>query len=106
MADTAKRLDHRSPTAATNTTAYTVPASTTAIVRNIHINNSNASTNTIYVAINGTTETATNRILDFTLPTQSSYDWNGFLVLNATDTIQIQASLATAVFTISGVEVT
>lgn len=106
MADTAKRLYQGSPSSNTHTLAYTVPASTTAIIRSIHVSNSNTSTVNIIIGIPGTGATVANRFIDMNLATQSSYDWSGFMVLAATETIYVYSNLASCTFNISGVEVT
>jgi len=107
MTDTAKRLV--GPIALTTTaatTVYTVPASTTAVLRNIHVNNESGATATFTLSIG--TDGAGKRLWSaLDIPTKSSFDWNGFIVLVAAEVIQSSAGTATALtLTISGVEIT
>lgn len=106
MADTAKRLSGPTSLTASAVTQYTVPGSTTAIIRNIHAFNGNASARTLTVSIG--TDAAATRIFDaLSIPGNSGVDWSGFMVLSAAEIIQALASNTTSVvLTISGVEVT
>ena len=108
MADAASRIYGPAQPGTTNGTLYTVPGATTAIVRGIHICNTTASAATISLAINGTSATAANCFLEgFSIPADGSYDWEGFLALAATDTIQgLQGSSAALTVTISAILVT
>lgn len=108
MADTATRLYGPTAPSTSNGTLYTVAASTTAIVRHIHIANTTAVDATIALAINGTAATAGNCFLKgFTVPASGEYDWSGFLVLATTDTIQgLQGTADALTVIISGVLVT
>lgn len=105
MADTAKRLS--GPTALTTSavTQYTVPASTTAILRSVHVANESASTSwfTVSIGIDG----AGKRLwFQQDVPAKSSFDWSGFIVLAAGEVIQALAQTATSnTLAISGVEV-
>lgn len=106
MADTAKRLI--GPIALTTTAAttlYTVPASTTTILRSIHVNNESAATATFTMSIG--TDGAGKRLFSAVdIPTKSVLDWSGFIVMTATEIIQASAGTATALtLTVSGVEV-
>jgi hypothetical protein len=91
-----------------NATLYTVASATTAIVKSIHITNTSALDATVSLAINGTSATATNCFLQgFTVPAHGEYDWEGFLVLATTDTIQgLAGTTAVLAITISGVLIT
>lgn len=106
MADTAKRL--AGPVALTTTaatTVYTVPASTTTILRSVHVNNESAATATFTMSIGA--DAAGKRLWSAVdVPTKTSFDWSGFIVMAAAEIIQSSASAATALtLTISGVEV-
>lgn len=108
MADTPKRLIGPTQSGtADNSSAYTVPALTTTIVRSIHVSNPTGSAVTVTVAV-GTTATAANRFLDaFSVPAGNTFDWSGFLVLAAAEVLNVKVGTATAVtITVSGVEVT
>ena len=106
MADTAKRLV--GPVALTTTAAttlYTVPASTTAVLRSIHVNNESGATASFTMSIGA--DAAGKRLFSaLDIPTKSSFDWSGFIVMAAAEIIQSSASANTALtLTISGVEV-
>jgi len=106
MADTAKRIV--GPIALTTTAAttlYTVPASTTTILRSVHVNNESAATATFTLSIGA--DAAGKRLWSaHDIPTKSSFDWSGFIVMTAAEIIQASAGSATALtLTISGVEV-
>jgi hypothetical protein len=106
MTDTAKRLSGPTGFSTGNTTHYTVPAATTTIVRSIHVNNTDSSSRTFSVGINGASTANTSLFHTFSLPPNGVMDWSGFLVLNAGDTIQGAASGVAVNMTICGVEVT
>lgn len=105
MADTAKRLS--GPTALTTSavTQYTVPASTTTIIRSIHVTNESASTSHFTISI-GTDGAGKRLFYQMDVPPKSSFDWSGFIVLAAAEVIQALTQTATSnTLTISGVEV-
>lgn len=87
-------------------TLYTVPSSTTTIVKNILLVNTDTSTRTVNLYINSGSD---RRIIpkDLSLKAGESYIFGEVLTLEATDTIKGAASSATVVdYTIFGVEET
>lgn len=108
MADTGSRIYGPAQPGTTNATLYTVPGATTAHLRNIHICNTTASAATITLALNGTSDTAANCILEgLSIPADGSYDWSGFMVLATGETIQgKQGSSGALTVTISAILVT
>jgi hypothetical protein len=82
-----------------------VPASTTAILRSVHVTNETGSTATFTMSIG--TDAAGKRLwtaLD--IPTKSSFDWSGFIVMAAAEVLQAFSGTASALtLTVSGVEV-
>jgi hypothetical protein len=105
MADAAKRLS--GPTALTTTAAtqYTVPASTTAILRSVHVCNESATTSWFTVSI-GTDGAGKRLWFQQDVDPKSSFDWSGFIVLATGEVIQALTQTATSnTLTISGVEV-
>ena len=105
MADTAKRLYGPAQPTTTAATVYTVPASTTAIIRNIRVSNTTGSAATITMSI-GANAAAAQIMSAVSVPANSVYDWSGFLVLSATEIIQaLQGTSSALTVTISGVEV-
>ena len=105
MADTAKRLSGPTLLTAAAATQYTVPASTTAILRNIHVSNETAIAATFTMSI-GTDAAGKRLFTAFTVGANDVLDWSGFIVLAAAEIIQAFSGTASALtLTISGVEV-
>ena len=106
MADTAKRLGGPEAIGTSEETLYTVPGSTTAIIRNIHIANTTTSAAAIKMSIGA--DAAGTRILgDLSVPANGTYDWSGFMVLAAGETLRATGGTNNALtVTVSGVEVT
>lgn len=107
MADLGVRLAGPVALGTSAATLYTVPASTTTTVRNIHINNESAAAVTVTMSIG--TDGAGKRFLGpgLSIPAGGSYDWSGFLILAAAEVIQASASATTSLTaTISGIQTT
>lgn len=105
MADAAKRLVGPSQLAASAATVYTVPASTTALLRNLHVCNTGSSPATLTVSI-GADAAGTRLWNAVTVQPGGWLDWTGFMVMTATEVLQAYASAAsTLTLTVSGVEV-
>lgn len=99
MATTSKVL-FRGAASTSNTTLYTVPAATTAVVTNIVVTNTSGSAATFDLALDGVqlandTSVAANSLVIFEIKQ----------VLGAADLIEGSASAATVNFHISGVEI-
>jgi hypothetical protein len=91
VAKTAKRLWGPVQIPSAGATAYTVPASTKTIVRHIHISNTTAAAVTLSMSI-GAIGTAALRVFDTkNIPAGETYDWYGYIVVDATETIQHSA---------------
>lgn len=105
MADASGRIYGPAQPGTGNAVIYTVPAATTVVVRNIHICNTTANNATISLAIDASAATAANCWLSaLSIPGNSSYDWSGFLHLDAADTLQaLQGTASALTVTISGV---
>ena len=105
MADTAKRLAGPAQVSNSAATKYTVPSSTTTIIRNIHIFNGSDSAATFTMSIG--TDGAATRLYDaVSIPARGSLDWSGFMVMAATEIIQaLSGTNNVLTLTISGVEV-
>jgi hypothetical protein len=106
MPDLVKRLG-LAAIATTATTLYTVPAATTGIVRHIRIVNSTASTVNVVMSIGldaiGTRVVPTG----YQIGSNGTLDITGSIILNAGETLQATASIATALTAyVGGVEVT
>lgn len=105
MADIAKRLSGPALLTASAATVYTVPASTTAILRSVHVTNETATAATFTMSIG--TDAAGKRLWTaLTIPGNQAFDWSGFIVLAAAEIIQAFSGTASALtLTNSGVEV-
>src|SRR5688500_17517623 len=106
MADLAARII--GPILLTNAsvTLYTVPAVTQAIVRNIHIVNTSATAATATLSI-GVDAAGTRLLSAVSIPANSAYDWSGFIVTEAAETIRGQSGTTNVLtITVSGVLVT
>lgn len=96
MAKTAKRLAGPGTLTAAAVTKYTVPASTKAIIRHIHFNNTDSAARTVTVSI-GADAVATELITGLSIPATSTYDWYGYIVMDAAEIMQAFASVTTVV---------
>ncbi len=105
MADTAKRLSGPTLLTGAAVTQYTVPASTTAILRNIHVCNETGTAATFTMSI-GTDGAGKRLFMGYSVAANDVLDWSGFEVLVAAEIIQAFSGTASALtLTISGVEV-
>jgi hypothetical protein len=104
VADTAKRVAGPTLLTATAATVYTVPASTTTTLRNIHVSNETASAATFTMSI-GTDAAGKRLFTALSIPGNQVFDWSGFIVLAAAELIQAFSGTASALtLTVSGVE--
>uniref|UniRef100_A0A7U3YCT9 Uncharacterized protein n=1 Tax=Geobacillus sp. (strain Y4.1MC1) TaxID=581103 RepID=A0A7U3YCT9_GEOS0 len=100
MATTPKRL-YKGTAGTTSTTVYTVPASTTTIVKNIVLTNKTGSAATITITIAGTEV-----VYNYSVAANDTVVLDLSLVMSATEIITVQAGTANAINVyISGVEV-
>lgn len=105
MADVAKKMYEGAP-GTTDSLLYTAPA-TGAVVRNIHVANTTSTAATITIGLNtGAAIAAAEHFLSaLTVPANGVVDWNGFAVLDASETIRgLQGTASALTVTISGVE--
>ena len=105
MANTYKKL-YQGQLAAAAATLYTVPGSTTAIIKTIVVVNDNASNRTFSLYHDGTANT--NLITPLTWPILGNeiVEWNGTMVMEAADTLSGVASVASDItVTVYGVEI-
>lgn len=87
-------------------TLYTVPGATTAIIRNIHIANTSGTAATLKLGI-GADAVGTRLLGDVSIPANGTYDWSGFLVMAATETLRATAGTDNVLtITVSAVLVT
>lgn len=104
MADTLKRLAGPSLLTASAATLYTVPASTTATLRNIHVCNETGTAATLTMSI-GTDGAGKRLFMAFPVPGNDVVDWSGMIVMVAAEVIQAFSGTASALtLVVSGVE--
>jgi len=96
------------PSAATETTIYTVPAANTAVLSSLRVTNTNASVAAISVNVfPGGGATAHALLKTYQLPTTQTMDvFSGVpCILEATDVLKVTASVANVAFVLSYLEV-
>ena len=109
MPDTFKTLAQTNPAAATLTTHYTVPASTSTTVSSIFVCNTSSTKATFRISIAiAAAADATTQYLYYDLPLTGNNTFVATvgLTLATTDLIRVQASTSGVVFSSYGVEVT
>lgn len=108
MAETYKVLGQSNPAATTLTDAYTVPASTSAVVSSIVVANRGAATSyRLSVAINGAADSNEQYIAyDRAIGANEVHTFVLGIGLGDTDKVRVYATLATLSFNIFGVEIT
>lgn len=106
MADTAMRPYGPAQPGTSPATGYTVPGSTTTILRHIRVANTTGTAATFTISIG--TDAAATRIFDtISVNGNSVFDWSGWQVMTAGEILQLTQGTASALtITISGVEVT
>lgn len=106
MADTPKRLAGPAQLTAASAIQYTVPASTTTIVKQIILHNSDTSGRTVTVGVG--VDAAGTRVLNGVIMAAGEIlSIDCWLVLGAAETLRAHASVASVVqITVNGVEVT
>ena len=89
------------------TTLYTVPASTRTLVKEMNISNTTAASINVRVFLvpsAGTAGTTNAFLYDIAVPPNNSLQYNGIQVMNASETIQVQAAATGLTITASGAE--
>lgn len=100
MANTAKRLGGPVQPGTGVSTAYTVPAATTTILKSMDFCNTGtaAVSLNVYIVPSGGTASAANAMMSsLSIPNASNEGWEGEMVLNTGDTIQHSASVAASI---------
>ena len=109
MAETYKTLFQSNPSATTLTAAYTVPASTSAVVSTITVANRSATATTfrISVAVAGAVDDNKQYIAyDAEIGGNDTYTLTIGITLATTDVVRVYATLATLSFNGFGTEIT
>jgi len=109
MAETRKVLGQVVPNATTLTDAYTVPASTQAVVSSITVSNNSAVATSfrISVAVAGAADNAKQYLYyDVVITGNTTFAAVIGITLGAADVVRVYATLATLAFNIYGVELT
>jgi hypothetical protein len=108
MATTYKVLGQSSPSATTNTTLYTCPASTQTVISTITICNQAATSGTYRIAIrpNGATLSAEHYIVyDASIQANSTAAYTLGITIDASDLVTVYSSSATMSFNAFGSEI-
>jgi hypothetical protein len=108
MATTYKVLGQVAPAATTDTTLYTVPAATQAVISTLVIANLDAAAATYRVALRPAGETLANKhyiAYDVSVGGSDSTTLTLGLTLAATDVITVYSSTTTLAFNLSGSEI-
>lgn len=105
MADVLKRMVGPYTLPVASGTLYTVPTSTTSVLRNIHICNEGTVAASFTLSI-GTDGTPSHRLFYlFIVAPNDVFDWTGNIVLVAGEQFTGQASIASSLtLTVSGIE--
>jgi len=109
MARSYKVLGQSSPAATTDTTMYTVPAETEAVISTISICNRAGSASTYRIAIRPNGDTLANEhylVFDATAPANDMIALTIGITLNATDVITVRSSTTNLTFQAFGSEIT
>ena len=91
------------------TTLYTVPASTRTLLKELNISNTTAAAINVRVFLvpsAGAAGTTNAFLYDVSVPANNSLQYNGVQVMNAGETIQVQAASAGLTITASGAQAT
>ncbi len=106
MGDIAKRIVGPTQLGTAAATVYTVPASTTTILRHIKVCNESSSAVSFTLSI-GADAAGKRLYYQVSIPGNGVLDWSGFEILAAAETLQSYASASTSLtLTLSGVEAT
>jgi hypothetical protein len=104
MPNTQKRLAGPAAGTGAEATLYTVPGATSAILRDISVTNTTTTQQTFKMSI-GADAAGTRLFHDEQVDPGATWQWNGFKVLNAAETLRWNGP-TTLTCTVSGVEVT
>lgn len=96
MPKTAKRLSGPATLTGSAATVYTVPAATKTIIRHIHFANTDSAARTVTVSI-GTNAVGTQVIAAKSIAATDTYDWYGYIVMDAAEILQALASVTSVV---------
>lgn len=110
MSQLHKLLGRSNPAAATPTTLYTAPSSTTTLVSSLHICNTDVnnsdSVQIMFVPSGGSAGVSNAIIFNLVIPPGNPFIMNTVPVLMTGDFISVRSANGTTCFTASGVEIT
>lgn len=109
MATNYKVLGQSAPSATTDTTLYTVPASTQAVISTVNVCNRSTSPTTFRIAVRPGGAALANQhyvAFDVRLDPNASIPWTIGITMNATDVITVRASSVDLSFSAFGSEIT
>ncbi len=108
MATTYKVLGQSAPTAAADSTLYTVPGATQAIVSTINVVNTGGATDTVRIAVRPAGATLENKhyiVYNLSLTATTTFTYTSGATLAATDVITVYSTNGTCSFNAFGSEI-
>ena len=108
MATTYKVLGQSAPTAAADSTLYTVPGGTQAIVSTINVVNTGGATDTVRIAVRPAGATLENKhyiVYNLSLTSTTTFTYTSGATLAATDVITVYSTNGTCSFNAFGSEI-
>jgi hypothetical protein len=108
MATTYKVLGQSAPTAATDSTLYTVPVATQAVVSTINVVNTGGSADTVRIAIRPAGATLENKhyiVYNLALSATATFTYTSGATLAATDVVTVYSTNGTSSFNAFGSEI-
>lgn len=108
MAESYRILGQSSPSATTDTTLYTVPSSTSAVISSIVVCNRGSTSGTFRIAARADGESITNKnylVYDATLNANTTVSFSFGISMDAADVISVYASNTNFSFSIFGAEI-
>jgi len=108
MANVNKVLGQQNPSATTNTTLYTVPASTSTVVSSLIVCNRSATATSFRIAVRPAGATISNEhyiYYDTTIAGNDTFAATLGMTLATTDVVTVYATLATLSFNLFGQEI-
>lgn len=109
MATNYKVLGQSAPSATTDTTLYTVPASTQSVISTVNVCNRGATSATFRIAVRPAGASIANQhyvAYDITVDANAAIPWTIGMTLNATDVVTVRASNGNLSFSAFGSEIT
>lgn len=102
MATRSSKLAVSIPIATISTTAYTVPAGMTVILKSVYMYNISATADTCNVSIQSAGGGTVQIVAQQSIPAPGAANWAGWVILGPGDIIAVKSTLGTTRFWLSG----